>query len=86
MTHTFCGSPTNRRGLMLISYQDQVKDDFDKKATIGTIIMVRVANPPPSSVSFVSLLLSRLPLLNPIAVNDAIRSGVRIADIWFVPL
>jgi hypothetical protein len=78
MTHTFCASLADRRRLMLINCQGQVQDRFDKKA-IGTIIMVRVANLP--SVSFISLLLSRLPLLNSIAVNDAIRLGVRITDI-----
>jgi hypothetical protein len=84
MTHTCCASLAYRRGLVLISCQDQVKDNFDRKATIGTIIMVCVANPP--SVFFVSLLFYRLPLLNSIAVNDATRFGARISDIRFVPL
>jgi len=86
MIHSFCASLADRRGLMLISWQDQVKDNFDKNLLLGTIIMVRVAKLNPPSVSFISLLLSRLPLLNSIAVNDAIRFGVRITDIWFVPV
>jgi hypothetical protein len=65
---------------MLINFQGQVQGSFDKKA-ISTIIMVCVANLP--SVSFISFLLSNLPLFNSIAINDAIRLGVRITDIWF---
>ena len=30
MIHSFCASLADRRGLMLISWQDQVKDNFDK--------------------------------------------------------
>ena len=82
MTHTFCASLANRRRLMLINLQDQVQDSFDKKA-IGTIIMVRVVNLP--SAPIISLLLSRLPLLNSIVANDAIRLGVQITDRWFAP-
>jgi hypothetical protein len=83
MTHAFCASLANRRRLILINFQDQVQGSFDKKA-IGTIIMVRVVNLP--SAPIISLLLSRLPLLNSIVVNDAIRLGVRITDIWFAPV
>jgi len=84
MTHTFCASLANRRRSVLINCQEQVQGNLDKKA-ISTIIMVRVANFP--SISFISLLVfSRLSLLDSTAVNNAIRLGVRITDIWFVPV
>lgn len=83
MTHPFCASLANRRGLTPINFRDQAQGSFDKKA-IGTIIMERVAIL--LLGTFISLLLSRLPLLSSIEVNDDIRIRVRITDIWFVPV